>query len=159
MGFLEKQTDPTTPMHWRGDMQADYFYPAGIAGDKFFKHIKEKDTFLASKCPKCKKIFVPPMLYCEDCYDDIPDNSWLEVPSEGVISLFTIAKLDAHGDKMNSPKIVAMIKVDQTDGKFLGVINSNDYDKDYTSLKVKAVFKPSNEREGTLKDIVHWNLK
>ena len=159
MGFLEKQTDPTTPMHWRGDMQADYFYPAGIAGDKFFKHIKEKDTFLASKCPKCKKVFVPPMLYCEDCYDDIPDDSWLEVPSEGVISLFTIVKLDAHDEKMNSPKVVAMIKVDQTDGKMLGVINSNDFDNDFTDLKVKAVFKPGNEREGTLKDIIHWNLK
>lgn len=35
MGFLEKQTDPTSPMHWRGDMQADYFYPNGVAGINF----------------------------------------------------------------------------------------------------------------------------
>ena len=159
MGFLEKQTDPTSPMHWRGDMQADYFYPAGIAGDKLFKHIKTKDTFLASKCPKCKKVFFPPMMYCEDCFDDIPENSWMEVPSEGEIQLFTVAKLDAHGEKMESPKVVAMIQIDKTDGKMLGVINTSDYEKDFMGLKVKAFLKPSNEREGTLKDILYWVLK
>jgi len=51
MGSLEKQTDPTSPMHWRGDMQADYFYPSGVAGDKFFKHMMPSETFLPSKCP------------------------------------------------------------------------------------------------------------
>ncbi len=67
MTFTEKQTDPTSPMHWRGDMQADYLYPSGIAGDKFFKHLKEHDSFLATKCSKCGKILFPPRLYCEDC--------------------------------------------------------------------------------------------
>jgi uncharacterized OB-fold protein len=156
MGFLEKQTDPTSPMHWRGNMQADYFYPAGIAGDKLFKHIKTKDTFLASKCPKCEKVFFPPMMYCEDCFDDIPESSWMEVPSEGEIKLFTVAKLDAHGEKMETPKVVALIQIEKTDGKMLGVINTSEYDKDFMGLKVKAVLKPNNEREGTLKDILYW---
>ena len=71
MGFLEKQTDPTSPMHWRGDMQADYFYPSGIAGDKFFKHIMQSDTFLVDKCPKCNKLPSDEVFdggyYCKDC--------------------------------------------------------------------------------------------
>ena len=159
MGFLEKQTDPTSPMHWRGDMQADYFYPAGIAGDKLFKHIKSKDTLLASKCPKCEKVFFPPMMYCEDCYDNIPESSWIEVPSEGIIKLFTVAKLDAHGERLTKPQVIAMIQIDKTNGKVLGVINTNDYDKDFVGLNVKAVFKPTNEREGCLKDLLHWELK
>ncbi len=45
MTFGEKQTDPTTPMHWRGNMQADYYYPNGIAGEKFFRHLMQMDTF------------------------------------------------------------------------------------------------------------------
>ena len=62
MGFIEKQTDPTTPMHWKGNMQADYFYPAGVAGDKFFQHLKQNDSFLATKCIKCNKAV------CKSCH-------------------------------------------------------------------------------------------
>ena len=67
MTFLEKQTNPEYPMHWRGDMQADYLYTNGAAGDRFFTNLKKKGTFLACKCPECNKVFLPPRMYCEDC--------------------------------------------------------------------------------------------
>jgi uncharacterized OB-fold protein len=156
MGFLEKQTDPTTPMHWRGDMQADYFYPSGIAGDKFFKHIMENDTFLATKCSTCNKVLFPPRLYCEDCFEEIPYSDWIEVPSTGTVKLYTVATLNAHGKKLEKPKVVAFIDIDKTDGALLGIINTNDFNKDFLGAKVKAVFKPKGSREGTLKDILYW---
>ena len=156
MGFLEKQTDPTAPMHWRGDMQADYFYPSGIAGDKFFKHIMENDTFLATKCSKCKKVLFPPRLYCEDCYEEIPESNWIEVPSTGTVRLFTVAKLNAHGEKLEVPKVIALVDIDKTDCSLLGIINTSDFNKDFQGVKVKAVFKPKGSREGTIKDILYW---
>ncbi|MBD3337751.1 MAG: nucleic acid-binding protein [Candidatus Lokiarchaeota archaeon] len=158
MTFTEKQTDPTAPTHWRGDMQADYFYANGVAGDKFFKHLKQNDSFLASKCPECNKIYCPPRMYCEDCFVDIPDSHWKQIPATGTIRLFTIAKLNAHGKKLDAPKVMALIDVDQTDGAMLGVINTTDLEADLTDKKVKAVLKPQTEREGTLKDIRYWQL-
>ncbi|MHA2185094.1 MAG: Zn-ribbon domain-containing OB-fold protein [Promethearchaeota archaeon] len=156
MGSLEKQTDPTSPMHWRGDMQADYFYPSGIAGDRFFRHLMQNDSFLVDSCPKCNKIYCPPRLYCEDCFEEIPDNSWKEVPSVGTVRLYTVAKLDAHGEKMKSPKIIALIDIDGTNGAMLGTIDSNDFEKDFTGIKVKAILRPKEKREGTIKDILHY---
>ncbi len=156
MGFLEKQTDPTSPMHWRGDMQADYFYPSGIAGDKFFKHIMKNDTFLACKCTKCSKIYCPPRLYCEDCFEEIPDSNWKEVPPVGTVCLFTLAKLNAHGKKLANPKLVAFINVEGTTSTMLGIINTNNADKDFTGVKVKAILLPKDKREGTIKDIIYW---
>jgi len=158
MTFGEKQTDPLAKTHWRGDMQADYFYPAGVAGDKFFKHLKENDSFLATKCNKCDKVLFPARLYCEDCFEEIPDADWMEVPATGVVRLFTIATLNAHGEKLENPKVMALIDVDQTDGAILGVINMVDLNKDYIGLKVKAALKQKEKREGTLKDIIHWEL-
>ena len=158
MTFGEKQTDPTTPMHWRGDMQADYFYPSGIAGDKFFQHLKTKDSFLACKCDKCDKIYCPPRLYCEDCFEEIPDSGWKEIPSSGTVKLFTIATLNAHGEKLENPIVIALINIDETNSNMLGVINLVDINKDYTDLKVKAVLRAKDKREGTMKDIVHWEL-
>ncbi|MFX0184616.1 MAG: Zn-ribbon domain-containing OB-fold protein [Candidatus Hodarchaeota archaeon] len=156
MTFHEKQTDPTSPMHWRGDMQADYLYPSGNAGDKFFKHIKQNETFLATKCPKCVKILFPPRLYCEDCFEEIPDGNWVEIPATGTIRLFTIATINAHGKKMETPRIVALIDVDNTDGATLGIIRTEDIHRDFSGMKVKAVFRPKAQREGTLKDIVYY---
>ena len=156
MGFLEKQTDPTSPMHWRGDMQADYFYPSGVAGDKFFKHLMQSDTFLADKCPKCNKIYCPPRLYCEDCFEEIPDKNWKEVPPVGTVRLFTVAKLNAHGEKLANPKVVAFIGIEGTTSVMLGIINTSNFDKDFTDTKVKAILRPKDKREGTIKDILYW---
>jgi len=158
MGFIEKQTDPTTPMHWRGNMQADYFYPAGIAGDKFFQHLKQNDTFLATKCSKCNKVLFPPRLYCEDCYIEISDDNWIEVPASGTIRLFTVVKLNAHGEKMKEPKIMALIDVENTDGSTLGIIKTQDIDSNLQGAKVKAILRPKDKREGTMKDILHFEL-
>ena len=156
MTYGEKQTDPTSPMHWRGDMQADYMYPSGIAGDKFFNHLKEKDTFLATKCKTCNKVLFPPRLYCEDCFNEIPESDWMEVPSSGTVRIYTVAKLNAHGEKMQEPKVIAMIDINNTDGALLGIIKTNDYEKDFSGLKVKANLRPQGKREGTLKDILYW---
>jgi len=156
MGFLEKQTDPTTPMHWRGDMQADYFYPSGIAGDKFFRHIMENDTFLATKCSKCNKVLFPPRLYCEDCFEEIQEMDWIEVPSTGTVKLYTVVTINAHGKKLEKPRVIAFIDIDKTNGALLGVIRTNDFNKDFLGTKVKAIFKQKGNREGTLKDILYW---
>lgn len=156
MTFLEKQTDPTSPMHWRGDMQADYLYTSGVAGDRFFKHLMKKDSFLATRCPKCDKVFFPPRLFCEDCFCEIPDKGWTEVPARGTIRLFTIATLDAHGNELEKPRVVALIDIDKTDGAMLGIIKTKDLKKDFCGKKVKAVLRPKNKREGTLKDILYF---
>ncbi|TXT61137.1 MAG: hypothetical protein BAJALOKI1v1_1180008 [Promethearchaeota archaeon] len=158
MTFIEKQTDPTAPTHWRGNMQADYFYSNGVAGDKLFKYIKNNDGFLATPCKKCNKVLFPPRMYCENCFEEIPEDQWIQVPATGTVRLFTIATINAHGEKMKEPKIMALINIDETDGALLGVINAKEWEKDYTDLKVKAIFKSKEEREGTLKDILYWNI-
>ena len=156
MTFGEKQTDPLAKTHWRGDMQADYFYPAGIAGDKFFQHLKNNDGFLACKCDKCNKVYCPPRLYCEDCFIEIPNNAWFPIAPTGKIRLFTLAKLNAHGEKLEKPKVMALIDIDNTDSAMLGVIQTKDLDADLNGKSVKAVLKPQDKREGTLKDIIYW---
>jgi uncharacterized OB-fold protein len=159
MTFFEKQTDPTTPMHWRGNMQADYLYPNGAAGDKFFKHIMKNNSFLAAKCSKCNKTYFPPRLYCEDCFCEIPESGWIEVPPTGTIKLSTVVVLDTYGNKLGKPKVVGMINIDNTDGNLLGIIDTDNYDEILVGKKVEAVFKPKNQREGTLKDIICFKKK
>lgn len=158
MTFLEKQTDPTTPMHWRGDMQADYFYSNGVAGDRFFKNLMEKGTFLATECPKCSKVLFPPRMYCEDCFCGIPEENWLEFPAQGSIWLHTTAFMDNHGEKLEEPIVLAMVEIEGTDGTLLARIKTDLINEDLCGIPVKAVLRPKKEREGTLKDIVYFEL-
>ena len=159
MTFVEKQTNPTSPMHWNGDMQADYLYPSGVAGDKFFKHLMKNNSFLASKCPMCSKTFFPPRMYCEDCFCEIPDDEWNEVPATGVIKLYTVVTIDTYGRKLDEPKVVGMINIDETDSVILGLIKTENINLDLQGLQVKAVFRSKDEREGTLKDILYFIKK
>ncbi|MCK5774173.1 MAG: Zn-ribbon domain-containing OB-fold protein [Thermoplasmata archaeon] len=156
MTFLEKQTDPTTPMHWTGDMQADYFYSNGVAGDRFFKHLMKKDTFLASECPECGVTFIPPRLYCEDCFCGIPDDKWVEVKAQGVIRTNTTAMIDAHNEPLEEPVVMALIEIDDTDGAMLGRIKTDMLGMDLAGLMVKAKLRPRKDREGTMKDILYF---
>jgi uncharacterized OB-fold protein len=156
MTFLEKQLDPTASLHWLGDMQADYLYTNGVAGDKFFKNLMKNGKFLASQCPKCKKVLFPPKLYCEECFFEIPDNNWFEVPATGKIRLHTLVTIDTFGEKLEKPKVIGLIDIDDTDGAILGIIYTNKIEENLIGKKVEAVFKAKNKREGTLRDILYF---
>ena len=159
MTFIEKQTDPTSPMHWRGNMQADYLYTSGVAGDRFFKHLMKNDSFLATGCPQCKKVFFPPRLFCEDCYCEIPEKEWVEIPTTGTIKLYTVVTIDTYGKKLEEPKIIGLINIDKTDSVILGMIKTENPNEELRGLRVEAVLRPKNKREGTLKDILYFKKK
>jgi hypothetical protein len=156
MTFVEKQTDSTTPMHWRGNMQADYLYTNGAAGDRFFKHLKKHDSFLAARCPRCEKVFFPPRLFCEDCFCEIPEEEWVEAPLTGRIRLYTVVTIDTYEKKLQEPKVVGLIDIDETDGSMLGIIKTDDPVEGLEGVKVEGVLKSKNKREGTLKDILYF---
>lgn len=147
------------PKNWPGDMQADYLYPSGVAGDKLFKHIMKNDSFLASKCPKCNKTYFPPRMYCEDCFCEIPEAKWMELPAKGTIKLHTVVTIDTYGEKLEEPKVIGMINIDNTDSVILGLIKKENIDEELRGKQVKAVFRPISEREGTLKDILYFTKK
>ena len=98
-------------------------------------------------------------MYCEDCFCEITENEWIEVPATGTIKLYTVVTLDSYGDKLEEPKIIGMINIDNTDSTILGVIKTNNIDEELRGIQVKAVFKPEGEREGTLRDILYFTKK
>jgi uncharacterized OB-fold protein len=51
---------------------------------------------------------------------------------------------------------MALIDVEGTNSAMLGIIASNNIEKDFIGIKVKAVFRPKDKREGTIKDILYY---
>ena len=57
---LDRTTNPLNLRHWLGDMEADYVYTLGVAGEKFFKEIKENERIMGGICPRCNKVITVP---------------------------------------------------------------------------------------------------
>jgi hypothetical protein len=137
-------------------MQADYLYTSGVAGDRFFKHLMKNDSFLATRCPRCEKTYLPPRLFCEDCLCEIPDKEWIEVPLTGTVKLYTVVTIDTYGEKLEEPKVIGLINIDKTDGALLGKIKTENPNEELRGARVEAVLRPKEEREGTIKDILYF---
>ncbi|MEM3731691.1 MAG: Zn-ribbon domain-containing OB-fold protein [Candidatus Bathyarchaeia archaeon] len=149
---LEKITSPFGMRHWMGHMETDYFYTLGIAGERFFKEIKENGRIMGAKCPKCGVIFVPPKMYCEKCFEKL--DEWVDVGKKGEIYTYTIAAVDIEGKKLEKPQIYALIKFEGTHGGLIHRIGETE--KVYMGMKVEAVLKPKSERKASINDIAYF---
>lgn len=151
---LDKITNPFDIRHWLGDMEADYIYTLGVAGERFFKEIKENGRITGAECPRCNVIYVPPRMYCQKCFAEL--HKWVDVGTKGVIHTFTVATIDVDGKKLEKPAIYALIKFEGACGGLIHKIGDTNPDKVKIGMKVEAVFKPSHERKASINDIEHF---
>lgn len=151
---LERITDPREIEHWTGHMETDYVYTLGIAGEIFFREIKENAKIMGAKCKKCNLIYVPPRLFCERCFEKL--NEWVEVSKRGMVHTYTVAYIDVDGSKLKEPIVWAMIRIDDVHGGFvhkLGEVNSQDVK---IGMRVEAVFEDKEKRVGSILDIKYF---
>jgi len=151
---LEKISDAQQIRHWPGHMETDYIYTMGVAGERFFNEIKKNGKILGAKCKKCGLVYVPPRMYCERCFEKL--EQWLDVGKRGTVHTYTIAHIDLDGSKLKEPTVYAMIKIDGTDGGLIHKIGEVAQEKVKIGMKVEAVFKPKEKREGSINDIRHF---
>jgi hypothetical protein len=151
---IEKIRDLRQLRHWPGHMEADYIYTLGLAGERFFKEIKENGRIMGTRCKRCNLTYVPPRIYCERCFEKL--GEWIEVSPRGTVYTFTIAHIDINGSKLEQPTIYAVIKIHGANGGLvhkIGEVNPKDVK---IGMQVEAVFKPKEEREGSINDIKHF---
>lgn len=149
---IEKITNPLKTRHWLGNMEAHYVYTLGVAGERFFKELKENGRIMGAKCPRCGIVYVPPRMYCEKCFAKLEE--WVDVGRKGVIHTFTIATLDIDGKKLEKPEIYALIKFESAHGGIIHKIGETD--TVFIGMKVEAVLKPLEERNASINDIAYF---
>jgi hypothetical protein len=151
---IEKIRDLRQLRHWPGHMEADYIYTLGLAGERFFKEIKENGRIMGTRCKRCNLTYVPPRIYCERCFEKLEE--WIEVSPRGTVYTFTIAHIDINGSKLEQPTIYAVIKIHGANGGLVHKISEVSPENVKIGMQVEAVFKPKEEREGSINDIKHF---
>jgi uncharacterized OB-fold protein len=150
MSLLER--DPQAPIAWLGDLPVTSRYTAGIAGEKFFRAIKDEGKILGTTCENCGITYVPGRTFCERCMAELDD--WQDVGTTGEIYTFTLLYENLDGSHREEPLIVAFIRM--ADGGLIHQLGEVELEDINFDMPVEAVFKPKAEREGSILDIQYF---
>jgi len=140
-----------------GEWSLPYSYSAGETVSKFLVEIRDNARIIATKCPQCNRVLMPPRSYCERCFVSIKDN-WVELPPKGTLEAFTLVTNKFEG-LPDPPYVICYIKLegaDTTIPHFLTGVDLSDPEKARQKIKVgmpiRLVFKDKKEREGRMTD-------
>src|SRR5437879_10143390 len=134
-----------------------YSWAAGVAISRFLDELKE-GRIVARKCSQCQRILVPPRMYCEQCYR--PTDEWVEVNDTGTINTYSVSHVAADASRLKEPLVVAVVDIDGA-SPGMGILHlleevEPDPVKIHIGMKVKAVWKPKEERQGAITDIKYF---
>lgn len=142
-------TEPGVTIDGRVDVE--YHWSAGIAGSRFFTELRENGKIMGTKCPECKRVLVPPRIFCEECFVDT--DEWVEVSTSGEILTFAESYFGLQGQRLEEPWYIGIIKLDGADGGLFHRIVKGDSEIEIGG-RVEAVL--ADDRKGHIMDIVNF---
>ncbi|HVH15090.1 MAG TPA: Zn-ribbon domain-containing OB-fold protein [Candidatus Angelobacter sp.] len=132
-----------------------YSWAAGVAISRFLIELKDGKIF-ARKCHKCERILVPPRMYCEQCYR--PTDEWVQVKDTGTVNTFSISHVGTDARRLRTPIPVAVVDIDGA-SPGMGILHNLgevDHSEISIGMKVQAVWKQLEERQGAITDIRYF---
>ena len=148
--ILEKIADNSEIRTWRDHIPLQWKYTAGEAGERFLQLLKQ-GKIQAAFCRSCAKSFLPPKIFCKDCFIQLTE--WKEVPEDsGFIYSFT--KVHSPQKKEDS-RIIVLVKFEGIEGGLLGRFKTGR-EEPRIGMKVKPVFRKREPRKGELADIEYF---
>ncbi len=154
MGITEKIHKTTELTNFKGQIPTNYLYTYGIAGEDFFRKIKDEGKFTASKCKECGVTYLPARIFCERCMGRLSET--IEVKPEGQLYSFTVCWENMDGSRKDKPDILGAVKIDGTDGVLVHYLGGIEPEEIEIGMQVEAVLKPKKDREGSIFDIKHF---
>lgn len=152
--MMEKLNITSRARPWTDRFPLTGRYTYGIAGERFFRELKENARIMGARCAHCNITYVPPRLYCERCFAELEE--WVEVPATGVVHTFSVVYYDLEEQPLAEPEIIAFIQLDDADGGLVHRLGEVAPEDVYVGMPVEAVFKPPEEREGSITDIRYF---
>jgi hypothetical protein len=137
---------------YEGQIKVPYKWNVGETGSRFLIGLRDEKEIWGIECPKCKKVYVPPLKTCGTCF--VNTDKWVKVANTGTVESFTVVNYSHGMQPAKPPLIYGLIKLDGAGGSFVHLIGGVDPAKVTMGMKVKAVF--ADKREGTILDIKHF---
>jgi uncharacterized OB-fold protein len=141
-----------------GAWNLPFRHTAGRFASRFFRELRDNKKIYGVRCPKCRRVLLPPRPMCERCF--APIDEWVEVGHQGTVEAYTVLCVPFMG--LPPPPLgMAVVKLDGADtglNHILGGIEFSDPDKSGEAVKigmrVEAVWK--EQRHGEILDIQYF---
>ncbi|MFW6113575.1 MAG: Zn-ribbon domain-containing OB-fold protein [Actinomycetota bacterium] len=141
---------------WKPELA--YAWDDGVAIGRYLAEMRE-GRIIARKCNKCGRIMLPPRMFCELCWR--PTDEWVYCKDTGRINTFSICHVNWDASRIKKgekPHLPAVIEIDGASAgmgilHILGEVEPEDIK---IGMKVKAVWKKPDEREGAITDILYF---
>jgi len=137
------------------EMNGQYAWDTGIGIGSYLAALKE-GVLLGSYCRSCRRTVVPPRTVCEWCFR--PMNSYVPLKDTGTVNTFSLCYITWDLKRIKEPEISAVIEIDGASPLHgimhkLGEVDPEDV---HIGMRVQAVWKPADEREGAITDILYF---
>ena len=155
-GTALKDTDITEKkvLYTEWDPKLSWAWDSGMGYGRYLAEFK-KGNIIGTRCNKCRRVLLPARVFCEWCFR--PVDEWVYLKDTGTINTFSVAYTDWMANRIKEPRIPAIIDIDGSDGVgIMHLIGEVDPKQVKIGMKVKAVWKPEEEREGSVTDIKYW---
>ncbi len=132
---------------------AKYAWSAGEAMSRFLEEL-QNGRLIARTCRKCARVLFPPRMFCEECFR--PTDAWTYIRDTGTIETFSISYLDTDARRIPEPILVGVVSLDGASPKMgmMHYFGGMTKDEIRIGMRVKAVWKPKEERRGSVLDIL-----
>lgn len=136
-------------------MHAEFAWDTGISIGNYLAALKE-GQILGAYCSTCRKTVVPPRSVCEWCFR--PMDHFVPLKDTGTVMTFSLCHVTWDVKRIQEPLIPAVIAIDGASPKhgILHLLEEVDPQQVAIGMRVQAVWKPENERQGAITDIRYF---
>ena len=136
-----------------------YRFAAGSHATRFFEALRDEGRILATR-DAVGNVMVPPRPVCG--LSGLPMDEWVEVGPDGVLAGATIVYVPfidpMTGMQRPVPYGFGLVRFDGADSSIYHLLDATDPAQIGVGRRVRAVFRPREERTGSLADIVHFKV-
>lgn len=142
------------PARW----EVPFLHDIGETSSKFLIELRDNARIMATKCPECGRVLLPPRSFCEQCFVSLK-NHWIELETTGTIEAFTIVTDQySFAGMPEPPYVICLVKLGESSTAIPQVLRGLDLsnpERAASELKVgmpvRVVFE--DKREGKIEDI------
>lgn len=138
-----------------GSADVHYAWDAGVAIGRYLAELKH-GRLVGRKCRRCGRVMIPPRMFCEQCF--VPTSEWVELSDTGIVQTLAICHIAWDATRIDKPQMPAVIAIDGASPGMgiLHLLGEVEPKKTAVGQRVRAVWKPAEERVGSITDIRHF---
>lgn len=136
-------------------LNGKYGWDTGIAIGKYLQGLKD-GVIYGVYCATCRKTLVPPRNVCECCFR--PITQFIPLQNTGTVNTFSLCYVTWDVKRIKNPEIPAVIEIDGASPHH-GILHKLGEvlpDEVKIGMRVKAVWKPVEDRIGAITDIEYF---